>query len=76
MDILIEVEQKQWNNGMIDGFFAPQEAKLMKSLPLAQAEFEDILFWPLAKDGNYTCKSSYHFLKKEAKLVFLDGVEV
>ena len=23
VDILIEVEQRQWNHGMIDGFFAP-----------------------------------------------------
>ena len=75
VDILIEVEQRQWNHGMIDGFFAPQEVELIKSLPLAQPEFEDIIFWPWAKDGSYTCKSRYRFLKEEAELVAPNGGE-
>lgn len=52
---------------MIDGIFAPQEAELIKIIPFARAESEDIVFWPLAKDGKYTYKSGY-FLKEEADL--------
>ena len=75
VDILIDAEQRQLNHGMVDGFFAPQEAELIKSLPLAQAEFKDIIFWPWAKDGSYTCKFGYRFLKEEAELVVPDGDE-
>ena len=52
VDILIDAEKRQWDHGMVDGFFAPQEAELIKSLPLAQAESEDIIFWPWARDGS------------------------
>ena len=75
VDILIEAEQRQWNHGMIDGFFVPQEVELIKSIPLAQAEFGDIIFWPWVKDEIYTCKSRYRFLKEEAKLVVSDDGE-
>ena len=75
VDILIDAEKRQWDHGMVDGFFAPQEAKLIKSLPFAQVESEDISFWPWARDGSYTCKSKYHFLKEEAELVVPDEGE-
>ena len=55
------------------GFFAPQEAELIKSLPLAQTKPNDIIFWAWAKDGNYTCKSEYRFLKEEAELAVPEG---
>ena len=49
----------------IYGNFAPQEADLIKKISLAWVEYDDSIFWPWAKDGCYTCKSSYHFLKEE-----------
>lgn len=67
VDVLIEAEARQWNHEMTDGNFAPQEAKLIKKIPLAQIGLEDTLFQPLTKDGSYTYKSGYRFLK-ETKL--------
>ena len=51
---------------MVDGIFAPQEAKEIKKIPLAREATEDSLFWPLAQDGKFSCKLGYQFLK-EAK---------
>ena len=48
--------------------FCPQEAELIKAIPLAQAKTEDTLFWPWTTNGFYTCKSGYRFLKKESKM--------
>ena len=36
--------EKAVDHGMVNCFFAPQEAELIKSLPLAQVESEDINF--------------------------------
>ena len=49
----------------IDGNFAPQETDLIKKIPLAWVESDDSIFLPWAKDGCYTCKSGYRFLKEE-----------
>ena len=61
---------------MIDGIFVPQAAMLIKTIPLARAELEDIVFWPLAKDGKYTYKFGYHFLKEEADLEQHEDYEI
>lgn len=68
MDILIDALPRQWNHGLIDGIFSSQEANLIKKIPLARVEFDDSIFWPLAKNGCYTCKLGYRFLKEEAEL--------
>lgn len=34
VDILIEAEKRQWSHDLIDGIFAPKEAKLIKKIPL------------------------------------------
>ena len=61
---------------MIDGIFAPQEAEIIKTIPLALFKFDDILFWPFSKDGKYTCKSGYHFQKEEVDLEQGDDFEI
>uniref|UniRef100_A0A7N2LY47 Uncharacterized protein n=1 Tax=Quercus lobata TaxID=97700 RepID=A0A7N2LY47_QUELO len=68
VDIMIEAETRQRSHDLIDGIFAPQEAKLIITIPLARIESDNIVFWLLAKDGKYTRKSGYHFLKEEADL--------
>ena len=65
---LIDPELRQWDHGLIDGIFAPQEAEIIKKIPLSHKESEDILYWPFTYDGHYTCKSGYHFLKAKAAL--------
>ena len=61
---------------MIDGIFAPQEAEIIKTTPLALFKSDDILFWPFSKDGKYTCKSDYHFQKEEVDLEQGDDFEI
>ena len=46
MDLLIDAETRSWNAGSIDGLFAPNEADLIKRIPLAWLACEDELFWP------------------------------
>lgn len=58
---------------MNDGIFVPQEAEVIKNIPLAQNVLVDYLFWPHSRDGNYTCKSSYRFLKEKSEGDLLDG---
>ena len=33
----------------------------------------DIVVWPLAKDGKYTCKYGYRFLKEEVEFEWHEG---
>ena len=53
---------------MIDDIFVPQEAESIKKIPLAYHTTTDYLFRHLAQDGNYSCKSGYHFLRMEIEL--------
>lgn len=57
MDLLIDPNSRQWNTKVVDGLFAPEEAEMIKKMPLACGATEDILFWPYLSDGNYNCKS-------------------
>ena len=65
VEILIKEDTRQWDHGLIEGMFTPEEAKLMKSIPLSRREVEDNLFWPFTSNGVYTSKSGYRFLKAE-----------
>ena len=56
---------------MIDGIFAPQEAKEIKNIPLARKDTEDSLYWPWEHNGRYSCKTGYWFLKEDE-----DGFQV
>ena len=64
---LIDPSTILWNHGINDGVFAPEEAYLIKNIPLARMELEDSLFWPLMQDGCYSCKSGSCFLKEETE---------
>ena len=44
MDVLIYTDTKQWNNVMLEGLFTPQEAEIIKKIPLARTEMEDSLY--------------------------------
>uniref|UniRef100_A0A7N2MU32 Reverse transcriptase domain-containing protein n=1 Tax=Quercus lobata TaxID=97700 RepID=A0A7N2MU32_QUELO len=64
---LIDQSTRQWKADLVDGLFNEEDAELVKSIPLSQGEAEDVLFWPYTKNGVYTCKSGYRFLKEEAE---------
>ena len=61
-------ETRQWNEELIDGIFACDEAAMIKKIPLGKVTIEDVLIWPHSHDGRYTCKSRYRFLKAESEL--------
>ena len=50
---------------LIDGIFIPSEVDLIKNIPLSRTESEDMIYWPLTQNGQYTCKTGYKFLKNE-----------
>lgn len=66
MDVLIDAHTRQWDKAMIDGMFIPQEAELIKKIPLACLVLDDALCCLFSQYGKYTCNSGYRFLKEEA----------
>ena len=50
---------------LIDGIFIPSEVDLIKNVPLSRTESEDMIYWPLTQNVQYTCKTGYKFLKNE-----------
>lgn len=67
VEILINGDTRQWDHGLIEGLFTPEEAELIKSIPLSRCAAEDTLFWPFTNNGVYTSKSGYRFLKAETQ---------
>ena len=65
VEILIDKATHHWNHSVIDGIFIPEEAELIKSIPLPQQGVHDRLFWPFTQTGTYTIKSGYRFFKSE-----------
>ena len=66
--VLIDKSTRQWNEELIDGIFASDEAAIIKKIPLGCLATKDVLIWPYSNDGKYTCMSGYKFLKEEAEL--------
>ena len=56
MSVLINEENRTWNEHLIDGLFVPKEAKLVKKIPLSRHSVEGKVFWPWTQNGAYTCK--------------------
>ena len=54
VDLLIDADTRSWNFGIIDGLFAPNDADLIKRIPLAWLASTDEMFWPFTQHGNYT----------------------
>ena len=65
MSVLINEENRTWNEHLIDGLFVLEEAELVKKILLSRHLVEDKVFWPWTQSGAYTCKSGYRFLKME-----------
>lgn len=71
VDLLIEIETRTWNVELIYDLFTPQEAQLIKSIPLARSSAKE----PHSSNGRYSCKTRYRFLKEEAGLTpFMEPV--
>ena len=72
VNVLINEENRTWNEQLIDGLFVPEEAELVKKISLSRHSVDDKIFWPWTQSGAYTCKSGYRFLKMEDEE---DGME-
>ena len=72
MDVLINEDSRTWNEQIIDGLFVPEEAALVKKIPLSRHLVDDKLLWLWTQSGTYSCKSGYRFLKMEEEE---EGVE-
>ena len=38
VDMLIDVDSRQWNSDLVDGIFAPEESTLIKKIPLERCD--------------------------------------
>lgn len=63
VEVLINEGSQTWNEQLIDRLFVPEEAALIKKIPLSRHSIDDKLFWPWTQSGKYSCKSGYRFLK-------------
>ena len=45
VDCFINPETRTWNHEMIDWIFIPQEAKIIKKIPLSKNDVADSIFW-------------------------------
>ena len=62
VDSLIDSATGWWNINLIDWYFHPPEARLIKSLPLSSIPLPDSLVWSSEKSGSYSVKSGYKLL--------------
>ena len=75
MNVLINEDSCTWNEQLIYGLFVPEEAKLVKRIPLLRHPVNDKLFWPWTQSGTYSCKSGYRFLKMEEEEEGMEAVQ-
>ena len=75
VNVLINEDSQTWNEQLIDGLFVPEEAKLVKRIPLLRHPVNDKLFWQWTQSGTYSCKSGYQFLKMEEEEEGIEAVQ-
>ncbi|KAK9998675.1 hypothetical protein SO802_018278 [Lithocarpus litseifolius] len=63
VNLLIDQNTSCWKHEIIDAVFAPNEAQIMKSIPLSRRNHKDILIWNETTCGVFTVKSAYHMLR-------------
>ena len=64
---LINPLTRQWKSTLISSAFNLDDCELIKHIQLSKTPAEDALFWPFVQSGHYSAKSSYFFLKQEAR---------
>ena len=68
MDTLFDPITRRWNEGLVDGLFVIQDAKLIKKIPLSRNATQDTLYWPYSNTGDYSCRFGYRFHKEESEM--------
>ena len=69
MDTLFDPITRRWNKGLVDGLFVTEDVELIKKIPLNRNAVEDTLYWPYTSIRDYSCRSSYRFLKEELEML-------
>nr|POF17279.1 hypothetical protein CFP56_18391 [Quercus suber] len=54
VSILIDYELCQWRGDEVDRLFIPEEASIIKAIPLSFSSRRDIIIWPSCRDGVYS----------------------
>lgn len=47
-----------------DFFFIPDDVPYITSIPVSNQSISDTLIWPYSKDGVYSVRSGYHWLRE------------
>nr|POE55152.1 hypothetical protein CFP56_02154 [Quercus suber] len=68
MDSLFDPIIRKWNEELVDSLFVVEDAELIKKIPLTRNVAENTLYWPYSTSENYSCRSSYRFLKEELEM--------
>lgn len=61
---LFETGKNRWDVDLVHDMFEERDVNLILSIPLNRSE-EDIWFWSKERSGNYSVKSSYHWLQTQ-----------
>ena len=64
---LINHQTRTWDLEILSTTLTPFEADLVQKITLSRGQSRDVLFWPFVQSGIYSVKSSYYFLKFEAR---------
>ncbi|XP_023879876.2 putative ribonuclease H protein At1g65750 [Quercus suber] len=56
---------KSWKVAKIDSMFIPEEAAIIKAIPLSLFDWDDLHFWPYTRDGVYIVKLGYQVLMEQ-----------
>nr|POF20678.1 putative ribonuclease h protein [Quercus suber] len=65
---LINQVDRCWKEAKIDNLFLPEEAAIIKAIPLSVFDRDD-LFWSYTHDGSYSVKSGYRLLMEQEDTV-------
>lgn len=57
---LIDYDLMGWKVDMLNNLFSPQDADLIKSIPISIGEREDKLVWHYTKDRIFSVRNAYH----------------
>ncbi|KAL0409007.1 UNVERIFIED_CONTAM: hypothetical protein Sradi_1835100 [Sesamum radiatum] len=60
VETLIDKDLHCWKEDLIDKTFVPDDASLIKALPLARHGVQDVLVWHYAKNGLFSVRSAYY----------------
>nr|POF18424.1 putative ribonuclease h protein [Quercus suber] len=62
---LINQGERCWKVAEIDNLFLPEEAEIIKAIPLSLFDRDDFLLWQYTRDGSYSFKSGYRLLMEQ-----------